>query len=373
MVRNNYVLALLAVVALGLCKPPLVVAQVSTQGSVVHGTFGDRTLGQSFVPRPSTFGGGVQTGPGGSFLFLGRSDGSAAFVTPWRQNDTGVVVPGSAAQPPPNATILPPLPVPEYNSPELQIIPDLGPLVFPETNGREVTGPAEPAPGVGAPSTLGRGVGPLAARPQQPFARSPGLSDRLTQIARSKGILPGQGIDVYLSNNVALLHGTVRAPSDRLLLANILALEPEVRQVDNRLVAFGPTGSLAEASGGFQGQGHPGGGQQGIEKQGTGHTGTPYEARRSLGGTEDAGAGFSGGPITITNPATSKVTLSYTLDGTAYTIPPGYRQNLREDRAWVVQFSRGTNLGQARYSLQSGRYSFTSTDHGWELYRNELP
>lgn len=84
-------------------------------------------------------------------------------------------------------------------------------------------------------------------------------------------------------------------------------------------------------------------------------------------------ANFSGGPITITNPATNNVTLSYTLDGNAYTIAPGYSQELREDRAWEIQFSRGENMDQARYGLQSGLYSFTSTDHGWELYRSELP
>jgi hypothetical protein len=84
-------------------------------------------------------------------------------------------------------------------------------------------------------------------------------------------------------------------------------------------------------------------------------------------------ANFSGGPITIDNPATNTATLSYTLDGNAYTIPPGYSQDLHEDRAWVIQFSRGTNLDQARYGLQSGLYSFTITDRGWELCRSELP
>jgi hypothetical protein len=84
-------------------------------------------------------------------------------------------------------------------------------------------------------------------------------------------------------------------------------------------------------------------------------------------------ASFSGGPIKITNPARNNATLSYTLDGNAYTIPPGYSQELRQDRAWVIQFSRGENLDQAQYGLQSGLYSFTSTDHGWELYRSELP
>jgi hypothetical protein len=82
---------------------------------------------------------------------------------------------------------------------------------------------------------------------------------------------------------------------------------------------------------------------------------------------------FSGGPIKIVNPAKNGVTLSYTLDGNAFTIPPGYSQDLREDRAWVIQFSRGTNLDQARYGLQSGVYKFARTDHGWELYRSEFP
>ncbi len=82
---------------------------------------------------------------------------------------------------------------------------------------------------------------------------------------------------------------------------------------------------------------------------------------------------YSGSPIKITNPATNSATLGYTLDGNAYSIAPGLSQEFSADRAWVVQFSRGTNLDQARYGLQSGLYSFTSTDHGWELYRSELP
>ena len=81
---------------------------------------------------------------------------------------------------------------------------------------------------------------------------------------------------------------------------------------------------------------------------------------------------FSGGPIKIVNPAKSGVTLSYLLDGNDFTIPPGYSQELREDRAWVIEFSRGANLDQARYGLQSGVYTFTRTDHGWELYRSDF-
>ena len=53
----------------------------------------------------------------------------------------------------------------------------------------------------------------------------------------------------------------------------------------------------------------------------------------------------------------------------AYTIAPGYSQTFREDRAWVVEFSRAENMAPARYGLKSGLYSFTSTDHGWDLYQ----
>jgi hypothetical protein len=82
---------------------------------------------------------------------------------------------------------------------------------------------------------------------------------------------------------------------------------------------------------------------------------------------------FSGGPIKIVNPAKNGVPLSYTLDGNTFTIQPGYSQNLQEDRAWVIEFSRGENLDQARYGLRSGVYKFVRTDQGWELYRGDFP
>ena len=80
--------------------------------------------------------------------------------------------------------------------------------------------------------------------------------------------------------------------------------------------------------------------------------GNPYVVRRPIVNN------FSGGLIKIANPAANQETLSYTLDGNAYTISPGYSQEFREDRDWVVEFSRGENLEQARYGLQSGRALF---------------
>jgi hypothetical protein len=88
-----------------------------------------------------------------------------------------------------------------------------------------------------------RAASPSAARPPL-YTRSPELSGRLTRIARTKGMLSGPGIDVYLGNNTALLQGTVRTSGDCAVLASILALEPEVGQIDNRLIAEG-SGTLS--------------------------------------------------------------------------------------------------------------------------------
>ena len=162
----------------------------------------------------------------------------------------------------------------------------------------------------------------------------------MTQIARSKGLLPGPAIDVYLSNNIAIMQGAVGTPATASCMAKVLALEPEVQQIDNHLVAIGPTRPMAENPGGGQGKTQPDGGQQA-----TGSVATPHAAIAAAGRPVDAAAKSSGGSITITNPATNFATLSYTLDGRAYTIPPGYRQELREDRAWVIQFSRGAEAG----------------------------
>jgi hypothetical protein len=69
----------------------------------------------------------------------------------------------------------------------------------------------------------------------QPFALSHDLSERLTSIARNRGMLVSNGINVYLSNDAALIQGVVRTPSDRAALASVLGLEPEVARIDNRL------------------------------------------------------------------------------------------------------------------------------------------
>ena len=251
-VGKRCVLALMAVLALSLCQPQMAAAQGVPQGNETHGTFGNRPLGQTLVPRPSQFGGGIQTGPGGSFLYRGRPDGSTAFAAPWRRIDPGAIEQAVGARPAVQAVLYnaasPQSPGPEYNNlSELPTFPELTPAPLFETNGGEGTGPAEQglgmALGFGLPSawnvTLPRVGTGAASAPPQPYVRSPELSDRLTRIAVAKGMLAGQGIDVLLSNSIARLQGTVHTPDNCVLLANVLALEPEVSQIDNRLVVEG--------------------------------------------------------------------------------------------------------------------------------------
>ena len=79
---------------------------------------------------------------------------------------------------------------------------------------------------------------------QSSLNRSTAVSDRLTRIARDRGMLASPAIDVYLSGHVAILEGTVRTTHDRDLLANVAGLEPGIHQVYNGLA----TQSLGDAS-----------------------------------------------------------------------------------------------------------------------------
>jgi hypothetical protein len=382
-VRTRFLSVLLGVLVLSLGRPQMSVAQAPPQVKQTPGMFGSRTLGQPLAPRPNTFRGVSQAGSSGTFLLPGQSPGSALFSAPWRHFSPVEIQPAVGATPAgqPDLSSAASLQSSAAESvlSELEAILDLTAPLYPEMNGSEGTSPAEQA--LGTP--LGNGPSPAprpavqrggaaetlssAARPQ-PYIRSPELSDRMTEIARRSGLLRSPVIDVYLSHNVALLQGAVGTSSDSALLASALALNRGLLRVDNRLVAIDPTQTSAENPGGGQGKGQPGGVQQV-----TGSAEPRHEAGSNPGGIANAATKLPGGTITITNPPTNKETLSYTLDGNSYTIPPGYSQEFREDRAWVVQFSRGTNLAPARYGLQSGAYVFTSTGHGWELYRSKSP
>jgi len=97
--------------------------------------------------------------------------------------------------------------------------------------------------------------------------------------------------------------------------------------------------------------------------------GTSYGLQNSAPPTPAPSAGIrSGGTIKLLCPVTAPSPLTYSLNGHAYTIQPGYSQSFREDREWTLEFKRGTEAGDvARYSLKAGTYSFVVGANGWEL------
>jgi len=80
-------------------------------------------------------------------------------------------------------------------------------------------------------------------------------------------------------------------------------------------------------------------------------------------------------PVTVrslvVNPETNGVALKYRVNGVSHTIAPGESQEFAAP-GQVIEFDRGGGTGLARYALSGGVYTFTPTEHGWELYRSPL-
>lgn len=76
------------------------------------------------------------------------------------------------------------------------------------------------------------------------------------------------------------------------------------------------------------------------------------------------------GDIQLVNPKESTATLSYALNGTSYTIKPGYSQAFPDDRVWTIEFLRGGSGSlPVKYDLRAGTYLFTIDENGWDLKR----
>ena len=74
------------------------------------------------------------------------------------------------------------------------------------------------------------------------------------------------------------------------------------------------------------------------------------------------------GEIKLMFPKSSAASLSYQLNGTVYTIKPGYVQTFADDRVWTIEFLRGGNRSQVlRYQLTAGTYLFDADENGWDL------
>lgn len=74
------------------------------------------------------------------------------------------------------------------------------------------------------------------------------------------------------------------------------------------------------------------------------------------------------GNITLVFPNESSIPLTYVLNGTTYTIKPGYTQTFLDDRIWTIEFFRGGSGSQPmKYDLKAGTYRFFADENGWDL------
>ncbi len=77
-----------------------------------------------------------------------------------------------------------------------------------------------------------------------------------------------------------------------------------------------------------------------------------------------------GGEIVLFNPTNATTDVSYTLNGTPYTIKPGSVQRFTNDRLWTIEFpSNGT--ASLRYTLVAGRYKFKPSGSGMGLFQTQ--
>lgn len=95
-------------------------------------------------------------------------------------------------------------------------------------------------------------------------------------------------------------------------------------------------------------------------------TGTPL--------AEAEGEEVTGGVLVI-NPASSRGTVNYNINGNHYVAQPGMWQKLAPlsaGRTWLIEYDRGEKFGPASYTLAPGTYHFTPTDLGWQFYRQRF-
>jgi hypothetical protein len=79
------------------------------------------------------------------------------------------------------------------------------------------------------------------------------------------------------------------------------------------------------------------------------------------------GRAADGASVTLINPRESGGPVRFLLNGRESVLRPGETQQLSADRTWLIEFHRGGDFGEARYTLTSGAYRFRVTGRGWEL------
>ncbi|MCC6126394.1 MAG: hypothetical protein IT426_15660 [Pirellulales bacterium] len=240
------------------------------------GMFGYRTLGGPSRPITTTGMFGTRTVGGSNFgisstgMFGNRYLGSALnSYAAGIQNGVGVAAPYSGLMP--NSTLpvsnvggMPSAMEPNANdtnntaeqppeqSAERPAAPEATSQPSPTPTGTEGTPPADQGAGSAAPTGMETSAIPSIPYPRGlAFAasalpvraptsvRSAELSNRMTRIARDRGMLVGREIEVSIHGDIAVLQGTVHTPGEAVLLATVLSLEPKVRRIDNRLATEG--------------------------------------------------------------------------------------------------------------------------------------
>lgn len=61
--------------------------------------------------------------------------------------------------------------------------------------------------------------------------------------------------------------------------------------------------------------------------------------------------------------------ISYTVNQSAFKLNPEDEQRLPSTTIWTVEFDRGNQTGNARYTLVGGTYEFRAGEKGWDLYK----
>ena len=78
--------------------------------------------------------------------------------------------------------------------------------------------------------------------------------------------------------------------------------------------------------------------------------------------------------VRIVNPAETQSTLSFAINGRAYSLEAGKTQELELTANMVIEFDHGTENKTGRYVLSDGTYHFVPTPQGWDLHdANAIP
>ena len=104
-----------------------------------------------------------------------------------------------------------------------------------------------------------------------------------------------------------------------------------------------------------------------IESRPTGTVSKSFSGRSGESVT-GAVARNSAREITLVYPKNNDAPFSYLLNGTNYSIKPGYSHSFPADRRWTIEFLRNPSTGEiARYDLQAGLYQFLPEGSSWDL------